>query len=95
MDLFLDRLTPAFANQVANKLSVHRVFDQANPGPGLNNRNPEDMYDIDKVIEVANSAAMENANLFGKFLTSSNQNGYEPSVKLEEAVACLSDTINL
>lgn len=95
VDLFLGRLTPAFANRVANKLSVHRVFDQANPGPGMNNRNPEDMYDIDEVMEVANSAAMENANPFGKFLTASSQSGYEPSVKLEEAVARLTDTINL
>ena len=30
------------------------------------------MYDIDEVMEVANSAAMENANPFGKFLTSSS-----------------------
>ena len=53
------------------------------------------MYDIDEVIEVANSAAMENANPFGKFLTSSNLNGCEPSVKLKEAVTHLTDTINL
>ena len=38
---------------------------------------------------------MENANPFGKFLTFLSQNGYEPSVKLEEAVARLTDTIDL
>ena len=60
-----------------------------------NDRNPEDMYDIDEVMEMANSTAKESANPFGKFLATQSQSGYESSVKLEKAVARLADSINL
>ena len=95
VELFLDRLTPTFAARVAQKLSMHRVVNQANVGPIENDRNPEDMYDIDEVMEMANSTALENANPFGRFLTSQNKSGYETSIKLEEAVARLTDSITL
>ena len=94
VDLFLSRLTPDFANRVAGKLSIHRLVDttqQNNPNP----RNPEDMYDIEDVMKMAKHTSLEQANPFGKFLLGAQSNQSASSVKLEEAVARLTDSINL
>lgn len=96
VELFLGRLTADFAKRVAQKLSVHRLVSSTNPGPGpLKDRNPEDMYDIDEVMEMAKHTSLENANPFGKFLWSGAANIPEANVKLEEAVARLADSVNL
>ena len=94
VDLFLGRLAPDFANRVASKLSVHRLVDSAqnnNQSP----RNPEDMYDIEEVMKMAKHASLEQANPFGKFLLGAQSGQSATSVKLEEAVARLTDSINL
>ena len=92
VELFLARLTSDFAGIVANKLSVQRLIAQAK-----NNtiRNTEDMYDIDEVMEVAKETSLEYGNPFGKYLGTTSVTGSDVSVKLEEAVAKLKDTINL
>lgn len=59
------------------------------------NRNPEDMYDIEDVIEMVKQTVMEHTNPFGEFLWMSEGSNSDSSVKLEEAVACLTDMINL
>jgi Zinc knuckle len=97
VELFLGRLTPDFAGRVAQKLSMYRVIaatnPAANPGPV---RNPEDMYDIEEVMEMAKQTAHEQANPFGKFLWGMNGGQSQSSnVKLEEAVARLTDSVNL
>jgi hypothetical protein len=94
VELFLTKLTPEFAARIAHKLSVHRMVgtNQNNP----QNRNPEDMFDIDEVMEMAKHTALENANPFGKFLwTSPGMQSNNTSVKMEEMVAKLTDSINL
>jgi hypothetical protein len=93
VELFLSALTRDFARRIAQKLSVHRLV-QAGQNVQAN-RNPEDMYDIDDVMEMAKQTVMENANPFGKFLWTSEGSSAGSSVKLEEAVARLTDTINL
>jgi hypothetical protein len=94
VDLFLGRLTPDFANSVASKLSVHRLVDQTQ-NQNQNPRNPEDMYDIEEVMKMAKQSSLEQANPFGKFLLGAHSGQSVSSVKLEEAVAQLTDSINL
>jgi len=96
VELFLGRLTSDFAKRVAQKLSVHRLVNSNNQGPDdPKDRNPEDMYDIDEVMEMAKHTSLENANPFGKFLWTGATHVPESNVKLEQAVARLTDSINL
>ena len=96
VELFLGRLTSDFAKRVAQKLSVHRLVSNTNQGPDTpKDRNPEDMYDIDEVMEMAKHTSLENANPFGKFLWTGATQVPESNVKLEQAVARLTDSINL
>jgi len=94
VDLFLGRLSPDFANRVASKLSVHRLVDGVQNN-NQNPRNPEDMYDIEEVMKMAKDSSLEQANPFGKFLMGAQSGHSATSVKLEEAVARLTDSINL
>ena len=96
VELFLSRLTPDFAARVANKLSVHRLWLTAQP-PGADTpvRNTEDMYDIEEVMQMAKHTSLEHANPFSKYLHGVPGTAAETNVKLEEAVARLTDTINL
>lgn len=94
VELFLGRLTADFASRVAGKLSMHRLFEQAPQNIGAVVRNPEDMYDIEEVMDMAKHTSLEQTNPFGKFLTVS-PNHDASSMKLEEAVARLTDSINL
>ena len=97
VDLFLGRLTGDFASRVAQKLSMHRVVSATNvTGNNPQARNPEDMYDIEEVMQMAKHTALEQANPFGKFLWNVNSGqGVSSNVKLEEAVARLTDSVNL
>jgi hypothetical protein len=88
VELFLERLLLDFAARVANKLSIHRLVTADKPDA---NRNTEDMYDIDEVMKMANHASLEHTNPFGKYLGSIQETGG----KLEEAVAKLTDLIDL
>jgi hypothetical protein len=94
VELFLDRLTPDFANRVAGKLSMHRLVNEK-AREGDQDRNPEDMYDIEQVMEITRHTSLEHANPFGKYITSYSGAGSTTQVKLEEAVARLTDTLNL
>ena len=95
VELFLGRLDAGFAARVANKLAVHRLINanaligQAEP------RNTEDMYDIEEVMEMAKQTSLEHANPFGKFLAVSTSQTTPTTAKLEEAVARLTDSINM
>ena len=93
VELFLGRLSADFASRVAGKLSMHRLLGQVE-GDGNTPRNPEDMYDIEEVMEMAKHTSLEQANPFGKFLAfgTSESGG---NAKLEEAVAQLTDSIKL
>lgn len=93
VDLFLARLTPDFAGIIANKLSVHRLLAQNRENPVA--RNTEDMYDIDEVMEIAKETSLEYGNPFGKYLGTTSDPTSGVSVKLEEAVAQLQDSISL
>ena len=95
VDLFLARLTPDFAGRVANKLSVHRLMASQNPEDDPPARNTEDMYDIEDVMKMAKHTSLENANPFGKYLHGVSGGITETNVKLEEAVARLSDSLNV
>jgi hypothetical protein len=91
VELFLGRLTPDFAARIANKLSVHRLMLDDKEIK----RNPEDMFDICEVMEMAKHTSLENANPFGKFLWTTAGTSSDSKVKLEEVVAKLTDSINL
>lgn len=96
VELFLERLTPDFASRVASKLSVHRSIAAVQEVGGVDAaRNPEDMYDITEVMAVAKQTALEQGNPFGKYIMTAAKEEDQASVKLEEAVARLTDTINL
>jgi len=95
VELFLSRLDVEFAARVANKLSVHRLVNANIPvGQGAA-RNPEDMFDIEEVMEMAKQTSLEQANPFGKFLAVSAEKTAPVTAKLEEAVARLTDSINI
>jgi len=96
VELFLSRLDHEFASRVANKLSVHRLINANIPvGQGGVARNPEDMFDIEEVMDMAKQTSLEQANPFGKFLAVSVDKTSPETVKLEEAVARLTDSINV
>ena len=95
VDLFLGRLNPDFASRVANKLSVHRLMTVQDPEEGPAARNTEDMYDIEDVMKMAKHTSLENANPFGKYLHGISSGATETNVKLEEAVARLSDSVTI
>jgi hypothetical protein len=92
--LFLDRLTPDFATRVASKLSMHRLVNEK-AAEQDQTRNPEDMYDIEEVMEITRHTSLEYANPFGKYITMSGGAPSASTVKLEEAVARLTDSLNL
>jgi len=94
VELFLARLMKYFAGRIANKLSVQRIVAQGQ-GVALVARNTEDMYDIDEVMQIAKETSLEYANPFGKYLEVATGGTSDTNVKLEEAVARLTDTINL
>ena len=96
VELFLKRLTPEFANRVAAKLSFHRVMNVAEALDAQGQvRNPEDMFDIEEVMDMAKLTSMEQANPFGKFITSGVGPSTESHVRLEEAIVRLSDTLDI
>jgi hypothetical protein len=92
VDLFLSRLTVDFAGIIANKLSVQRLVIQVKDNQV---RNTEDMYDVNEVMDIARETSLEYANPFGKYLGVTSGPADEVSMKLEEAVAQLKDTINM
>jgi hypothetical protein len=95
VELFLGRLDTDFASRVANKLSVHRLLNAQNQVEDIEARNTEDMYDIDDVMDMAKHTSLEHANPFGKYLGVVPGTPSDASMKLEQAVARLTDTINL
>ena len=95
VDLFLERLDPEFAARVANKLAVHRLIHANLPVNQAEPRNPEDMYDIEEVMEMAKQTSLEQANPFGKFLAISTPSAPPVIAKFEEAIAHLTDSIKV
>jgi hypothetical protein len=95
VDLFLERLDPDFAARVANKLAVHRLIHANLPVNQVEPRNPEDMYDIEEVMEMAKQTSLEQANPFGKFLAVSTTSAPPVIAKFEEAIAHLNDSIKV
>ena len=94
VDLFLGRLTMDFASRVVQKLVMHCVV-QAIAAATQGARNPEDMYNIDKVMQVAKHTLLESANPFGKFLALNLGSQSKVTAKLEEAVVKLTDTMHI
>jgi hypothetical protein len=94
VELFLPRLVPEFAACIAQKLSVQRLIGEARDGEGQE-RNPEDMFDIEEVMEMACQMAIEATHPFSKYLGSTSTGRSETNIKLEEVVAKLADTVNL
>ena len=94
VNLFLGRLTTDFASRVAQKLTMHHVV-QATVAAMQGARNLEDMYDIDKVMQVAKHTSLESAVPFGKFVALNLGSQSEVTAKLEEAVVKLTDTMHI
>ena len=80
---------------MASKLSVHRLMSVQNPEEDPAARNLEDMYSIEDVMKMAKHMALEHSNPFGKYLHGLSGEASGVSVKLEEAVARLSDSIDV
>jgi hypothetical protein len=95
VELFLGTLTPDFAARVAAKLSMSSLLNPGNQVADIAARNPEDMHDITEVMDMAKLTAQEHANPFGKFLGTNSGMVVETNVKLEEAIAQLTDTIKV
>ena len=97
VDLFLGGLTPEFSRRVADILAVRRMWQADQPlGEGAQDRNPEDMFDIEDVMEMAKHASLENVNTFGKYLWNSPSGTSDKTVvKLEEAIARLTDNATI
>jgi hypothetical protein len=75
-------------------LSVHRLAEPATAAAMP--RNPEDMYDVADVMEMANLTAQEHSNPFAKYLGRSGSTGSEGvAVKVEEAISKMNDTMLL
>lgn len=94
VELFLARLVPEFAARIAQKLSVQRLIGEARENQ-IQDRNPEDMFDIEEVMDVAKQTATEATHPFSKYLGTGSTIRSESTVKLEEVVARLADTVNL
>jgi len=94
VELFLARLVPEFAARIAQKLSVQRLIGEARAG-NEQERNPEDMFDIEEVMEMARQTATEATHPFSKYLGSTSTGRSETNIKLEEVVAKLADSVNL
>ena len=94
VDLFLSQLTPEFANQVASKLSIHRLVDYTRNNSSTP-RHEEDMYDIEDVMKMATQTSLEQANPFGKFLLETPSMHAATNVMLEEAVARLTESMKM
>lgn len=94
VELFLTRLSPEFATRIAQKLSVQRLVGEAKDEQSQE-RNPEDMFDIEEVMEMAKHTANEANHPFSKYLGRATADRSSSTVKLEEVVAKLADSINL
>jgi hypothetical protein len=95
VDLFLSGLTVDFAQRVSQKLAVRGLMNLSNPAANLvEERNSEDMFDVAEVMKIARYAAAENKNSFGRFLKKTDDTS-ATNVKLEAAVAKLSDSIEI
>jgi hypothetical protein len=95
VELFLGHLSVEFARLVSSKLSMQRWINEKEAVlPGA--RNPEDMFDIEEVMEIAKQMSKEYSNPFGKYICASpGASGNETTGKLEETVAQLTDTLKL
>ena len=98
VELFLARLTPEFASRVANKLTMERQRSRRSEGqenPETEKRNSEDMFDISEVMEFAKETAEEAKSPYARFTTTKTSGSSANTIKLEEAVARLTDSLNL
>src|SRR5579863_8575917 len=100
VELFLARLTPDFASRVANKLTMQRQWIGLMPEGNNENaagekRNSEDMFDVSEVMEFAKQTAEEMRNLYTRFTLNKTSGNSANTTKLEEAVARLTDSLNL
>ena len=72
VEMFLGCLSKKFAASMAQKLSIHcvsaTVANLGSQGWQVPQRNPEDMFDITEVMEMARLTAIENANPFARYL---------------------------
>lgn len=94
VELFLARLASDFATRIAQKLSVQRLIGE-NKEADVQERNPEDMFDIDEVMEMARQVATEATHPFSKYLGSVSTGRSDTTVKLEEVVAKLADSVDI
>ena len=95
VDLFLGRLDADFAARVANKLAIHRLVNANLLANQAIVRNPEDMYNIEEVMEMAKQTSLEQANPFGQFLATNTSSAPLVMAKFEEAIAHLIDSIQV
>lgn len=93
VELFLARLVPEFAARIAQKLSVQRLIGETKNDD--QERNPEDMFDIEEVMEMARQTATEATHPFSKYLGTVPSGRSDTTIKLEEVVAKLADSVNL
>ena len=91
VELFLSRLVPDFAISVSTKLSVKSLLNDSRKQAS---RDPEDLYDIVDVMEMAKHTSLEYASPLGKFLWTVPDSIPETS-KLEKTIAHLTESIGL
>jgi hypothetical protein len=97
VELFLSRLTPAFAARLAENLSLSNLTKERNSADRLDaTRNAEDMYDLEMVMEIAKHTSLEFTSPFGVYLQETPVfRAATDFDELEEAIARLEDSVNL
>jgi len=97
VELFLSRLTPAFAARLAENLSLSNLTKERNFTDRLNaTRNAEDMYDLEMVMEIAKHTSLEFTSPFGIYLQETPVfRATTDFDKLEGVIAHLEDSVNL
>jgi len=97
VELFLSRLVLDFAIKVATNLSMQSLLNTKHLAfNSVEARDPEDLYCIEDVMEMARHTSLEYASPIGKFLLNNpTEDIPETDTTLEEAIAHLTDSINL
>ena len=96
VELFLNGLAIDFANQVAMKLSMQRLIKNRAPDYlAVVSRDPEDLYDIQDVIKMAEHVSLEHASPLGKFLEPVSTESRDKDKEMIKTIDHLTESIAL
>ena len=94
VELFLNRLAPGFAIQLATKLSMQSLMNSRAPAYfAVAPRDPEDLYDIHYVLEMAKHISLEYASPLGKYLEAISTESQDKKEELEQAIESLKESM--